>query len=155
MNRRHLIGTGVGAAVALGQATRALAAAAEVDHSKMDHSTMAVANGPYPALAAAAGRCIASGETCLQHCLEMLAAGDRSMAGCAQSVRQMLSGCAALQELAVQKSAFTPRIAAVVFDICRQCESECERHAGTHAVCRACRDDCAACARECAAARAA
>jgi Cys-rich four helix bundle protein (predicted Tat secretion target) len=165
MNRRNLVGASLGAAVGLGLATQSPAKEAGMDHSKMDHSTMdhskmdrsasGTAAGPFAALAASAAVCIADGEVCLQHCLEMLATGDKTMAGCSQTVRQMLAGCTALRDLALQKSAFTPRMAAVVLDLCRQCEAECDKHAATHGVCRACRDSCVACAKECGAVRAA
>lgn len=71
------------------------------------------------------------------------------MAGCAQSVNQMLALCSALQQLANQNSKQLPKLASMAMDACRQCEDECKKHADKHEVCKACGESCAACYKEC------
>lgn len=78
-----------------------------------------------------------------------MAEGDKSLAGCARSVQQMLPVCAALQQLAVQRSPHLAAYARVAAQICRDCEKECRRHEGHHAACKDCAEACAACAKEC------
>ena len=108
------------------------------------------AGAGYSALVLAASHCVVTGEACIGHCLELLGQGDSSVAGCAKSVQQMLAACIALQQLAAWKSAYVPRFAAVVKDMCKACEEECRKHENKHKECRDCAESCAACAIECA-----
>lgn len=127
------------------------------DHAHMhehDHNHGPAAN-PYAALAAATTHCIASGEACIAHCLDLLGQGDKDMAACARSVQQMLATCTALRQLAAAKSPYVPRLAKVVADICLDCEKECRKHEKQHQECHDCAESCAACAKECAAVAAA
>lgn len=138
MERRRLLQF---SALALATAAAATVRAAE-DHSHHHghgHDT----------LADAAARCVARGETCLAHCLDLLGKGDRSIAPCAVSVNEMLAVCGALGRLAAQDAPSLPAIARAAHDVCRRCEEECRRHEQKHAQCRACADACAECAKAC------
>lgn len=106
--------------------------------------------GAYGALATSAGHCVASGQTCVAHCVEQLAAGNKDLAQCAQSVLEMMAACTTLQQLANLNSPHVPRMAKVVQDICSACAEECRKHAAKHVVCKECGDSCVACAKECA-----
>lgn len=105
--------------------------------------------GKYAALIAETTHCIDTGEACLSHCLVMLGEGNKELAGCAKSVRDLAAGCTALRQLAASNSPNTARMAGVVGQICKDCEEECKKHAAKHEVCRNCADACDSCAREC------
>lgn len=149
MNRRELL---TGSAAASLAAFAALAQAADkmpaghTGHEHMHHHHDSGAN--YSALAHAATHCIMFGEACIGHCLDLLAQGETEMAACAKSVEQMMAACTMLRQLATWKSAYVPRMAAVVLDMCTACEQECRKH-DKHKECRDCADSCVACAKEC------
>ncbi len=102
-----------------------------------------------PSLADTARACINAGEQCFDHCVNMLASGDKSMADCFATVRQMLPVCSTLETLAKLNSPHLKAYAAVCATYCRDCEKACKPHAATHAVCKTCMDACAACAAAC------
>lgn len=139
MNRREaLFATG-----ALLAATAATAADHDHDHHHHDgaHAWQAVLD--------TAGICVEKGEICLTHCLVLLGEGDRSMAGCAASVRDMLATCRALIGLAAAESKFAPKFAALCAEVCEACQAECKKHADKHKPCRECMESCAECAKAC------
>ena len=132
MQRRELLASlGVVAAV-----TAVPNSAAQSPHQH-SHGTAALQT-----LADKAGDCVSKGEVCLTHCYELLAQGDKSMASCAKSVREMLALCNALRSIASQE-------APIAQDACTRCEAECRKHEEMHAACKACAEACAACAAEC------
>lgn len=137
MQRRQLLaGFGAAAATAIPNA----AAQSQPHHV---HGTAA-----YQTLADKASDCVSKGEACLTHCHELLAQGDKSMASCAKSVREMLALCNALRSIASQGAPTLPKLAGVAMDACTRCEAECRKQE-MHAPCKACADACAACAAEC------
>lgn len=134
------------------KAASALALGALVTSARADEHAHHHDHGstrPYADVATAAGNCVQAGEVCLAHCLVLLGEGDKTMAGCAKAVNDMLALCAALQKLANQGSAATPRLAKLAGDLCADCEKECRKHEKEHAECKACADACAACGKEC------
>ena len=143
MNRREMLHSGAGLSLAtiagLGVSTPTRAQEKGHEH----HGT-----GFYGALAASAGHCVASGQSCVEHCVNQLAEGNKDMAKCAQRVLDMTTACTALQQLANWNSSYVPRMAKVVHDICKACEDECRKHESKHVVCKECADACAACAKE-------
>ncbi|SEQ85542.1 twin-arginine translocation signal/Cys-rich four helix bundle protein [Solimonas aquatica] len=146
MQRRKFL-TAATAAVASSVISAAWAEDKMPDEAGMHHHHhMAEA---YPPIAATAADCIKTGQVCIDHCLSLLGQGDTSIVGCARSVQQMLPICAALQQLAVQKSAYLPAMAKVALQACRDCEKECRKHADKHPQCKACAESCLACAKEC------
>jgi len=146
MDRRDaLIGTGMLALSAFAVAERA--SAQESTPQEMSH--MHHHGGHYTALADAAGACVSKGQVCANHCLDLMASGDKDLAACAKSVSQMLSLCNALQGLANQDAHYLPALAKVTMDACNDCEKECKKHADKHAPCKACMESCRTCADEC------
>lgn len=139
MQRRQVL-AGLGA-VASAAAIRTAAGQSQPHHV---HGAAA-----HQTLAQAAGDCVSKGEVCLTHCYELLAQGDKSMASCAKTAREMLAICGALRSLASQEAPALPKLAGVALDVCNRCEAECRKHEKTHAQCKACGDACAACAAEC------
>ncbi len=87
--------------------------------------------------------CDAAGQTCLSHCLALLAQGDSSMAACARAVREMLGVCAAARTLMYSGSALAAAQLAVCRDACGACRVACEPHISHHAQCAACAGACA------------
>jgi Cys-rich four helix bundle protein (predicted Tat secretion target) len=145
MDRRDmLIGGGAIAATLLAE----MAGAEDHDHGAEDHHHIHAAR-KYPALAAAAADCVKTGQVCIDHCLEMFAAGDNSTAVCARSVGELVPVCATLQQLAAQNSKYLKKYAALAQEVCRDCEKECRKHEKEHKACKDCAESCAACAKEC------
>jgi len=142
MQRRELV-LGLGLA---GAALGAAAVAATDPHAGHDHSSHAQGS----ALIDAATACVRTAEACLDHCLEVLAAGDRTMEGCGHAVNGLRSVCGTLAVLAIQRSPLLGKYAAVAKQFCDACEKECRKHADEHAACKDCADACVACSRECA-----
>lgn len=142
MDRRELLQT----AAAFTVAAVAASASATEDHT---HHLQHGSGSGYPGLIAATGDCVAKGEACLAHCLVLLGNGDRTVAGCAKAVNQMLALCRALENLAAQGSKLTPRLARLALDACTECEEECKKHEDKHAECKACRESCTECIKQC------
>jgi Cys-rich four helix bundle protein (predicted Tat secretion target) len=140
MDRREAVmGTGLLALASLAGAAKAAAEESPHVHHGAHHK----------ALADAAGTCVATGQACLDHCLELMGNGHKELAACAKSVTQMLSLCSALQNLANQDSKYLVKLANVTLDACLDCEEECKKHADKHEACKRCGESCAACAKEC------
>ncbi len=149
MNRRELLLSGLAVA---GSSLMGTAMAQGHNHDMAAHDMSTHEHhhdAPYAALALATSDCLQKGQACLSHCLVLLGDGDKAMAGCAQSVNQMMALCGALQQLANQNSKQLSRVAAIAMDACKQCEDECKKHADKHEVCKACGESCAACYKEC------
>jgi HPt (histidine-containing phosphotransfer) domain-containing protein len=85
MNRREAL-------FATGALLAAAGTAQAADHSHHHHDGA----HPWQAVLDTAGICIEKGEVCLTHCIMLLGEGDKAMAACATSVREMLASCRAL-----------------------------------------------------------
>jgi Cys-rich four helix bundle protein (predicted Tat secretion target) len=140
MDRRDVLLV-TGAAIA---AAAARSAVADEDHSHHMHHAH-----PYGSLAAAAAECVKTGEICIDHCLDLFAQGDKSIAACARSVTQVTPVCETLRVLATQNSKYLASYAKVAAEFCKDCENECRKHEKEHQQCKDCADACAACAKEC------
>lgn len=102
-----------------------------------------VHGGGDPALAEAAYACIGKGQSCLAHCIGMLAAGDTTMAGCAPAVHDMHAVMQGLAAAAASGNRHLKDLARVAMEFCRDCEAECRKHADKHVVCKECAEACA------------
>ncbi|HXJ34916.1 MAG TPA: Csp1 family four helix bundle copper storage protein [Candidatus Eisenbacteria bacterium] len=94
------------------------------------------------ALADAAAGCMRAGDACLQHCLDLLAKGDTSIADCAKSVTQMLGVCRGVGPLADARSKHLPAMARLCEAVCTDCAGECRKHAERHPICKTCLEAC-------------
>jgi len=112
-------------------------------HENHAHSTV------NQGLITTSSNCVSTGEVCVNHCLAMLAQGDKSFAACARSVNDLIAACTALRSLAAQNSIFLPKYAKLTAEVCKSCEVECRKFEKDHAECKACADACAACIAEC------
>jgi Cys-rich four helix bundle protein (predicted Tat secretion target) len=149
MDRREALKT-AGAMTLAALATNVLAA--EHDHEHMhDHATMGHEGmkNPYLKLIQTTGDCVQKGQLCIDHCLMLLADGDKEMAACARSVHQMLAMCTALQQLASYESKQVKAVARIAMEMCKDCEDECRKHENKHAACHDCAESCAACYKAC------
>ncbi|GEQ98658.1 hypothetical protein JCM17844_22950 [Iodidimonas gelatinilytica] len=142
MNRRSALGLGAGALLT----GPAFAANATTGH-ETHHKAAAASTGPKPwethaDLIKVLNHCVATSEACLQHCLDAMNMGDNSLYECSQRVRETKALCEATRTLANAGSLHFEAIAAVCNDSCKSCRSECEKHAGHHAICGTCADSC-------------
>ena len=103
----------------------------------------------YGDLVADTSRCVNTGEACVAHCLVQLGEGEKELAACAKSVQDTIASCTALRQMAAANSPHVAKLAAVVGDICKDCETECRKHEKKHSVCHDCAEACAKCAKEC------
>ena len=90
-----------------------------------------------------ATKCIATGEKCYAHGLDVLSTGDTSLADCNRAVSVMLAVCHAVARMAALESKRLPNIAKVALHTCDDCRIECEKHADKHPECKACGEACA------------
>lgn len=141
MNRRELL---LGAAAAAAVATTGRAFAAGNDMHEHHHAAPTRNAG----LIEAASDCVLKAQICLQHCIDLLGQGDKSMAACAKSASQVEAVCAALRKLAAAEAKNLPQMAKVAMAVCKECEEECKK-TEKHPECKACMEACAACYREC------
>jgi len=157
MNRRELL-SGFGAAGAAAIAARAALAQTEdkkpgaakqpagasTGHEHHHHT----GGSKYQALIDATHACMATGDACINHCLESLGTGDKSLVDCARTVEAMLPLVTATGKLAAQDAKRLKELAAVCGKACKDCEAECKKHE-QHPECKACGEACTRCAAEC------
>lgn len=101
------------------------------------------------ALIDAANSCLKHGEICMDHCIELVKAGDTSIAACLASVSEMLASCAAISKLAAYQSVHLPAFAKACIAVCEDCEKECRRHEDKHIECKNCAESCKECIAAC------
>lgn len=142
MKRRQLLFS-MGA-VALAAGSKRALSQGMADRPGMDHS----AAPKHQALIDTASKCSTTATVCVSHCVQMLAAGDKSLVACAATSREVEVVCGGLASLAAQDSPNLARYAKVTAEICTYCEAECRKHP-QHPPCIRCADACAACAKEC------
>jgi Cys-rich four helix bundle protein (predicted Tat secretion target) len=152
MNRRELL-SGMGVAGAAAIAARAAAAqdkkpAKQPAAAATGHEHHHMGASKYQALIDATHACMATGDVCINHCLQSLGTGDKTLADCAKSVEAMLPLVTATGKLAAQDSKRLKELAAVCGKACKDCEAECKKHE-QHPECKACGEACAKCAAEC------
>lgn len=86
--------------------------------------------------------CGATGELCIDHCFELLKSGDNSIAGCAESVHEMLAVNAAIRTLASMDSPRLAEVARAALPVYENCRAQCEKHAPKHEICKKCAASC-------------
>lgn len=145
MNRRELL-IGATAMAATAMSGKVFAAEHQHDHAAMAHDHADSKRNEK--LIAAAADCVLKANICLQHCIELLGEGDKSMAACAKSSSQVIAMCTALEQMAAAESKYLPQLAKVCMDVCKACEEECKK-TEKHPECKACKESCAVCYKEC------
>jgi Cys-rich four helix bundle protein (predicted Tat secretion target) len=150
INRRELllVGAGVAMAKALTVTTACAGsppkAAGKPAPDELERKAPPAAAQPASALAELTAECSRVGQICIQHCIDLLAKGDTSMAACAQTVHEMLAVCQGVQVLALAGSAHLSQAAALCQAVCESCEAACQVHAGHHQQCGDCAAACKA-----------
>lgn len=104
------------------------------------------------ALQESADHCLDVGKTCVAHCNVLLAGGDKEMASCQMAVMNMLSVTQAVSDIShynsFKKSTFSQLVKACM-ELCKDCETECKRHADMHSECKECMEACQRCIKSC------
>jgi Cys-rich four helix bundle protein (predicted Tat secretion target) len=141
MNRRELIGAGVGLGAVILTADVAIA---------QPHP----ASDPKATLLAALADCIAKGVACNAHCQTQLAQGNKDFVHCASAVADMLAIVSATQSLVSRTSPTSKKLVDVCAAACRECSNACLEHKahwahGMHMECKACNDACLTCVTAC------
>jgi Cys-rich four helix bundle protein (predicted Tat secretion target) len=131
ITRRDLMVAGAAAVAAQALAARAADAPAS-------------SGDPAQVFTRAAAECVYAGEACMQHCLTLLASGDKTLGECASMVNQMLAVCRAVGPIADAKGKYIRSVARLCLEVCTDCERVCRQHAEQHAICKTCADACAA-----------
>lgn len=147
MERRDFFAKGAGLAVG-GLLVAATGEALAQNKGKKAAAKAAPSADKMKALMASASDCVQTGEVCLEHCLDMLSTGDKSMAACAKAVRDMMVYCEALNKAAAQNSKRIKALAKLAHDACKDCEDACRKHEQME-TCKACADACAECIKHC------
>lgn len=145
MHRRDLLIAGTALTLA---AQRAVAGAEMTDNGAHAGHNMA-AMSKHHLLVMAASECANTAQVCLNHCLKMFAEGDTELAKCAQTVNEVQAACRVLVDLGNIDSTHLPAFAKAAIQVCKDCRTECDKHAAKHEVCKACADACERCADEC------
>jgi Cys-rich four helix bundle protein (predicted Tat secretion target) len=133
--REFLVGAGMAAVAAATLGASGTVAAADGAHKH--HTTSN--NG----LVDAARDCVAKGNACILHCMQLIKAGDTTIAECAIQVQQTVEYCSAFAYLAGADSAQLKGLTKICMDICDDCEKVCREHEDKHAECKACAESCA------------
>ena len=105
-------------------------------------------HGKNASLVAASTDCTVKGQLCQDHCIELVKQKDTSIAGCLETVTEMLAVCEGLTALANANSKHLKAYAKVCIDVCNSCITECEKHAKKHKECADCAEACKACVKE-------
>ncbi|MCG7903529.1 hypothetical protein A3195_08255 [Candidatus Thiodiazotropha endoloripes] len=128
----------VGTAAALTMAAIPTTASAMKDHHQHHHHH----HGKNKDIVDAAEECIATGKTCLNHCLELLGDGDTSMKACSKNVNEMVPVCEAMATLALSDSKNLNLIAQGCLAVCKDCAAACKEHIDKHQECKDCYEAC-------------
>ena len=92
-----------------------------------------------------ASDCIAKGDICKAHCVELMGMGQKNMYECMKSVAEVTALCESFIALASQKSPLTKKLAGICIQACENCKKECMKHAAHHKQCKDCADSCTEC----------
>ena len=144
MNRKSFI-----ANTAAGIATlSAISTLVAQEHNHDAMKDMKTEPGKYSKALMSALHCKLAAQVCLSHCITEMGKGDKTLAACANSTREVLAACEAFIQIASQDSTFTKKTAVLCEEICKACAAECKKHSTHHKVCKDCMDSCLSCAKE-------
>jgi Cys-rich four helix bundle protein (predicted Tat secretion target) len=144
MNRKEFLKSSTAAAFALS----AVSGLASKDHDHSGITGMSSSPSRFSKAMMSAIHCKLAAENCLSHCIDQMGKGDKTMAACAKSTREVISVCNTFIQLASMESNHTSKIAAVCAAICKDCAAECKKHEKHHPICKECMDACLDCEKE-------
>jgi Cys-rich four helix bundle protein (predicted Tat secretion target) len=113
-----------------------------------DHAAMMAAGSAAPAprlndaLIPAYQACTRAAETCIAHCQQLLAQGDKSLGACLRTALDADTVCSAVLKLAGLNSRYTAAMAKQSIPVMQACVEACKEHVDHHAECKACHDAC-------------
>ena len=125
------------AGAAATMAVAAMPATAATEHQHHHHH-----HGKHSKLVDAAEECVATGKTCLSHCIFLLGNGDISMKECSKNVNEMVPVCDAMGTLALSDSRNLRSMAELCLAVCKDCKAACKEHIVDHVECKDCYDAC-------------
>ncbi len=144
MNRKSFIQNS-----AAGIATiTALSSIVSQEHSHDSKDIKTPDSGKYSKAMMSALHCQLQARVCLTHCISEMGKGDKTLAACANSTREVIAACEAFNQIAVFDSTFTKKMAQLCEEICKACATECKKHSTHHKVCKDCMESCLSCAKE-------
>ena len=96
----------------------------------------------------AATECILKGDSCIQHCQEQLAEGEKEFIECLQTVQPMVALAQAVEKLASLKSIRLQDVLEAAIFSAKACKQACDSHSehfkeGMHKECQECSECCA------------
>jgi len=144
MNRKSFIRTtvaGVATAAALSQLN-----SQDHNHDMKDMKTPDA--GKYSKALMSAAHCKLAAQICLSHCIAEMGKGDKTLAACASSTREVMAACDSFMQMASLDSGFTKKMAKLCEEICNSCATECKKHSTHHKVCKDCMNSCISCSKE-------
>jgi Cys-rich four helix bundle protein (predicted Tat secretion target) len=139
INRRDFIAAASSVA-ALGMVAISGDACADDDNVKHSHHKHHAPK--HQDLVDAALECVAKGQVCINHCLELMATGDTSVAECAKSVNLTIPFCDAFARFAVADADMLKDMAKMCVKVCDNCEKACQEHEDEHVECFECAEAC-------------
>ena len=89
--------------------------------------------------------CIAKGDICKAHFVELLGKGSTDIYECMKSTTETVALCQSFMTLASQQSPLTKKLAGICIQACENCKKECTKHADHHRPCKDCADSCDEC----------
>ena len=104
--------------------------------------------GKYSKAMMSAMHCQLQAQVCLSHCITEMGKGDKTLAACANSTREVIAACEAFGKIAVFDSPYTKKMAQLCEEVCKSCATECKKHSTHHKVCKDCMESCLSCAKE-------
>lgn len=93
----------------------------------------------------AAAECMVTARVCLDHCINEMGQGNKTLYECAKSVEEVIAGCEALISFGAIQSSQFKTMTKMCIDICNSCEKVCRKHANHHEECKSCADSCVEC----------
>jgi len=118
------------------------------DHNAHNDRHHHHSGGKYSSLIDKASHCVKQGIVCEAHCIDLLRAGNISIVDCLDVVRDAVSMCETLMQLASSDSSHLKAFGKVCLEVCKDCAKQCRRHKDMHAACKECMESCIECIRE-------
>jgi Cys-rich four helix bundle protein (predicted Tat secretion target) len=149
MERRHILAW-VGGVTAAGGASamagsRDTMLVAQADTHVHDHAAMSAAPAAprkYDGLVVPYQACTRAAQSCIAHCQELLAQGDKSLGECLRTALDTEAVCSTVLKLASFNSKFAASLAKESIAVMQACVNACKEHVNHHAACKACHDAC-------------
>ncbi|MBM4252060.1 MAG: hypothetical protein FJ146_08825 [Deltaproteobacteria bacterium] len=150
MNRRDLCLSGIGATVSLlalkaaatGSSPDAAKKPSKHDHNNHHREHHTSADDKTSLIASAAANAVTKGLACADHCVEMLAHGEKDMAECLEHVTDLVAVAEVVGKLAANHSQHLAQSAKLAAAVAADCAKACDKHRQHMKTCQDCYDAC-------------